>query len=439
MKRKYYQLIELFLIFILTLLFNIFCNELTIDELWNYGFSYNIATGLIPYKDFNMVITPLYPLLGAIFLKLFSYTLLSYQCFNAIICTIIFYYLKKSTPKAYYLIYAIFLLFASPNYSVLCLLFIYVLMDMEEHHKNDYLIGIILGLLFLTKQNVGVFLCIPTLFTKDFKKIFHRIAGFLIPNLILLIYLLKNNILNNFIEYCFLGLKSFANYNLYINKRGIVILILLVIYLIYEYCRTKDLKILYIIFFQFFAYPIFDNYHLAIPFIVVCNYIINKLPMSKKIISIMFTVFVLLNFANSYSSIKDGINIFSSNTGMLKYRKIERTAYNYIEEVADYINENPDAEVFVIDPLSYAIKLVANIKINKYDLLNNGNLGLQSGEDIIKEIDTSCQNKHCIFIQDDDNLNISTKTQYDPKMLLYITEKYKKNKYLNRFSIYKNY
>lgn len=61
MKKKHYQLLELLIIFILTLLFNTFCNNLTIDEIWNYGFSYNIATGLIPYKDFNMVITPLYP------------------------------------------------------------------------------------------------------------------------------------------------------------------------------------------------------------------------------------------------------------------------------------------------------------------------------------------------------------------------------------------
>lgn len=439
MKRKYYQLIELFLIFILTLLFNIFCNELTIDELWNYGFSYNIATGLIPYKDFNMVITPLYPLLGAIFLKLFSYTLLSYQCFNAIICTIIFYYLKKSTPKAYYLIYAIFLLFASPNYSVLCLLFIYVLMDMEEHHKNDYLIGIILGLLFLTKQNVGVFLCIPTLFTKDFKKIFHRIAGFLIPNIILLVYLLKNNILNSFIEYCFLGLKNFAKDNLYLPKVNVVIVIVIIIYLIYEYCKTKEIKLLYIISFQLFAYPIFDTYHVVIPFLIVCSYILNKRQFSKKIFQLVFILLVSFSFVNSYISIINGSDIFSQNEGLLKYRKLNKQSYNYIQEVSAYYKENIiNNQIYIIDPLSYYIKLVGNIKIDKYDLLNNGNLGLKTSKDIINFLDKECENTHCIFIQTN-NIGDINRNQYDYELILYAIKNYQKTNQINYFSVYQNY
>ena len=57
LKKEKYQILELIIIFILTLLFNLICNKLTNDEIWNYGFIYNISTGLIPYKDFNMIIT----------------------------------------------------------------------------------------------------------------------------------------------------------------------------------------------------------------------------------------------------------------------------------------------------------------------------------------------------------------------------------------------
>ena len=32
-----------------------------LDEIWNYNFARNVADGLIPYKDFNMVTTPLLP------------------------------------------------------------------------------------------------------------------------------------------------------------------------------------------------------------------------------------------------------------------------------------------------------------------------------------------------------------------------------------------
>ena len=46
-----------FLLLIVSLFFTLFGN----DEIWNYGFSNNIYKGLVVYKDFNMVITPLYP------------------------------------------------------------------------------------------------------------------------------------------------------------------------------------------------------------------------------------------------------------------------------------------------------------------------------------------------------------------------------------------
>ena len=42
------------------------------DEIWIYGFGTNIVDGLIPYKDFNMVITPFFPYLLSIVLSIFG-------------------------------------------------------------------------------------------------------------------------------------------------------------------------------------------------------------------------------------------------------------------------------------------------------------------------------------------------------------------------------
>ena len=47
-------------LFIFTFLINYF-SIVNNDVIWNYGFSYNVSKGLKMYKDFNMVITPLYP------------------------------------------------------------------------------------------------------------------------------------------------------------------------------------------------------------------------------------------------------------------------------------------------------------------------------------------------------------------------------------------
>lgn len=42
-----------------------------LDELWNYNFARNVFDGLIPYRDFNMVQTPMLPSIASIGLKIF--------------------------------------------------------------------------------------------------------------------------------------------------------------------------------------------------------------------------------------------------------------------------------------------------------------------------------------------------------------------------------
>ena len=78
------------LYFILTLCFSSFLFPLhNGDEIWNYGFSYNISVGLIPYKDFSMLQTPLYFYIGSIFIKIFGSYLISVHVFDAVFISLI--------------------------------------------------------------------------------------------------------------------------------------------------------------------------------------------------------------------------------------------------------------------------------------------------------------------------------------------------------------
>ena len=43
-----------------------------LDELWNFNFARNIANGLLPYKDFNMVQMPLLPIVCGTILNIFG-------------------------------------------------------------------------------------------------------------------------------------------------------------------------------------------------------------------------------------------------------------------------------------------------------------------------------------------------------------------------------
>ena len=70
MKNKIIKNILIILILFLSVAAVIIPKELNnLDELWNYNFARNIADGLLPYKDFNMVITPLLSIICGIILN----------------------------------------------------------------------------------------------------------------------------------------------------------------------------------------------------------------------------------------------------------------------------------------------------------------------------------------------------------------------------------
>ena len=59
-KLKY---ILLFIVLIIFFFIINYFNVINDDLIWNFGFCSNFATGMTMYKDYNMVITPLYPFL----------------------------------------------------------------------------------------------------------------------------------------------------------------------------------------------------------------------------------------------------------------------------------------------------------------------------------------------------------------------------------------
>ena len=106
-----------------------------------------------------------------------------------------YYFLDKliGKNKIVFLLLLCLLLFKAfiPTYNSLCLVFIVVLMYLEKNNKNDYLIGLILGLLLLTKHSIGLgILLFSFIGLRDLKRIGKRLIAVLIPCFIFLIYLL---------------------------------------------------------------------------------------------------------------------------------------------------------------------------------------------------------------------------------------------------------
>ena len=99
-KKEIIRHLLLFLFFFISLVF-IFTLSRG-DTFVNYGFSYAISKGQIPYKDYNMVISPLEPILYSIGLLLCK-NIIVYYIEQAILLTIMINYIKKILDKKWIL------------------------------------------------------------------------------------------------------------------------------------------------------------------------------------------------------------------------------------------------------------------------------------------------------------------------------------------------
>lgn len=166
------KVIKFSFIFFIILIFNLLCSPLNLDEVWNYGFANNLYRGLVPYLDFNMVITPFYPFLMSLPFYIFGSSMIVFHVANAIILTGCFVLLEKMYHDKMW-IFFFFLFFpvniSAPNYSLFLLVIVVSLVYLEKNFVNakgdvvHYFIGILLGNSVLTKQTVGVFLLLPTI------------------------------------------------------------------------------------------------------------------------------------------------------------------------------------------------------------------------------------------------------------------------------------
>lgn len=379
------------IIFSITIFFNVFCVGFGMDEVWNYGFSNNIYNGMIPYKDFNMIVTPFYPYFISIFFHLFGNNFILFHIINSIIVTIMFYYLGKLIGEKKWLLF-IFMVINSillPSYNMF-LLFVFVLIFyLEENNYNDYLIGFIMSIAFLTKQSVGgVLFIIGILFyIRSPKKMVKRIIGFIPLNLIFLFYLLVTRSLYEFLDLCFFGLFDFSEKN---SNFGILSIILVVFFIINLVIAIKDKKRIinwYVLGFISIAIPLMDYPHMCnylVVFLLLVFYNINIDIRYNKYIKI-FSLFSLCGVLLLCLSQVD-FSLYPNNINHFRYRYISKENIDFSNGFSNYINDHSDDKFVFLFTISYYMKIVNDMDIGKLDLINYGNFGYNGTEKIIKEI-----------------------------------------------------
>lgn len=371
-----------------------------LDELWNYNFARNIADGLLPYKDFNMVQMPLLPIICGTILKLTFNELIVMRILAILLITAILFVtykifetLKINQYIINILIIGIYLLLYKHfcidyNFAVLLIILIIIYCELKnlskgkeilDVNKNDFWLGILVGTTIAFKQTTGIFVSIIFIFYKlllcskkeDFKKAFKiiiiRLLGVLIPIVLLAIYLSVNNIWNDFLDYTVHSLKTFTNKISYLKlvkgNYGIIIAVLsilvpltIVVMYFISVCKkikTDEQKNIFILFCYSVAafivvYPISDSIHFLIgsfPSLISIAYILWIL--AKKIIEkIKYkkVIYGIKCFVTSFTVISISILVLYSVVILIQYisscsQYNELEHFKYIPASSEKINK----------------------------------------------------------------------------------------------------
>lgn len=482
---------DIFIIFTFSILilfgFMFFLEIDSNDELWNFQNVNKINNGFEIYRDANVIITPLFFNIGSIFLKIFGSALISFRILNIVICSIfiltVYIFLKilkisKFSSMVYTSLISIVIVILSlcgANYNMLAA-YIYILGLMlyikENKYKtwvNNLLQGIIIFLIFLTKQNLTIYYILgmtvcEIILNKNLKNTFKKLLGrFSVSFALLLTFILSiylNNNLYDFVNYTILGIPEFTKHlsldipsiwNLGII--GIVVTVSIMYVKKTNTCKEEKSNIIKLILMgiclMLIAYPIINIYHSmlgSIAIYILAFYILDNILNThardfKKIVLkfIFFFSIVIFILIFSFSIVK--LN-FTNNTMILNDIPIYSNCFINEELKKDIINvteyikykESIGINVIVFSDRA-ALYMVPLGKSNgAMDLPFLGNMGHKGEENMLKTIQ-NLKNSEILIVNEEEKNRVFT--QQSEIIWNYITENKPKIGEIERFNIYK--
>lgn len=485
---------EYILIFvILSLIASIYLFDIPLvvnDELWNFSNMYKMTKGFEIYQDLNVIITPLFFYIGSFFLKFFGNNYLIYRLYNRYIINVLLFLMvykifrKLEVEKWNAIIYTtVSMLLMMPiiaigGYGILATVICLIGIEIEIKGSNNLWINSILQglctfLIFMTKQNIGVFyllglLCFKIMQHKPWrektKSMIYIVFLFTILIGVFCFFMKFRGNLEAFLNYTLGGINEFAKQNLTYSLWILLLLIVEIIINIIFIKLTYNIKIKWknetvrnrirllasVSFFMIWqAYPIVNISHVmsgSIIFIILFLYLLDNMFLQeilegrkakkiKKAMLLCISICILiLSLIHNILYIKEIISpdyYFEVNSpyygALAKQETVDEihTMCQYIEEQ----NKN-GMEVKVI---SYYANLYMNVlgKNNgEMDLPFYGNMGKSGEEGMIQQIKELRNTKILILTQEDSTY------QESKKVTDYIRDNFIKEGEISRFTIY---
>lgn len=394
--------------------------------------SSSIVNGEIPYKDINMIMTPLYPFLMTIALFIHNVFWI-YLLEQSFILTIFYYFLEKelknSTIVIFYVATLCYFDFIFPNYNFCIVFLLSILIYCEKNKKSDYIIGLLLAALILTKQNIGIVIYIINIIsTLSIKKAIKRTIPSILGGLMFLIYLVTNNALYSFIDLTILGLKSFANKNATVSIYVVLVILILIYNIYFIYKNRKDKNVYYLIATYFFIIPICNRFHF-IYFLVsnICVSFLVKNPTVNIKLKRLFIILICINISYYSFVISNSSNYLITNNTMSGYLT-HKNSIKDIKIVLEKYNSYDKAKFFTENNM--LLDLYNNNKISYYDIPLHGNFGRDDINTIIKQIKEDTGTYY--FIINDSNYGY----QFANEIVDFISSNYKKVDKIKMYDIY---
>lgn len=409
------------------------------DELWNFQNVYKIHNGYQIYQDANVIVTPLFFWIGECLFKILGANFLTFRIYNIIILIalyfIIYLLLKKLKVAKKISIIVILILIvlkeynmirAQANYNSMALMlsFLGVYLYLNKYKHNSTIQGIILFLVFMAKQNMGVFYAIGLLFCEVFKEsnwkeklknLMIEFSTFFMFLIVFFLYLYLDDNLYNFINYTILGIGEFATENIAIDIINVIFTMFFIVIntlVIFVFIKYKKITLVeknqlitlncIAIPFTLATLPIFNDTHFLIGiylsivlFVDLASILIREieLKINQKIINILLIILVFFICGYSISSFVSWYQIIYSENYKLEkshpfYGGIyEESLIENIDKVTHYI-DNSSNKIIVLSSKASLYMVPTKNSNGMLDLPFKGNLGKEGEEGIIHLIES---------------------------------------------------
>ena len=469
---------------LVTKVYNVYLNNG--DESYNFLNTYKIANGLTIYKDNNVIITPLFFYIAAIFLKIFGENILVYRTLNLIISTFTFFlcyaiFKELKVNKRFSLLYTLLItaltssiVGGGANYNVLAygfyLLGFYLIIKLPKGNFKNIIQGTMIFIVFLTYQKLGAayFMAIITyeIINKDIKSLFKELFTAFLLLVIFLIYLYCNQNLYNFINYVILGMKEFGSKNWAIEGNILSILLFLLIPILTLLSMTittrtiknklkienkQDIiyKMYYVFAFAIFTYiiviPIINIYHvylssilMLIELMYIIDFLMKPIIEESSIKTVINTIILCISIVFFINDVKGLYEYFYSAKYLSKNSPFYGATINIeldetIKNVSEYIQNN-DKDTIVLSTYAPLISIYLNDLDNReYDLPLRGNLGKGGEKGLIEKI-KNLNNTQILLLHETDEEKEIYQFAYDASD--YVRKNYSYIGQIDKFEIY---